>query len=60
MTTEHIDIGERLARLANMRAEFRAAQERRDQTNRNAAAKRAAVVEPELAPDAEPPARATP
>ena len=54
------EIDDRQARLDRMRAEFRAAQQRRYDTTRMALAKKAAVVKPESSPQAEPPTLATP
>ena len=51
---------DRQARLDWMRAEFRAAQQRRYETAGIVLAKRAAVAEPESASEAEPPTLATP
>jgi hypothetical protein len=59
-TTGEIDTNERHDRLDWMRAEFRAAQQRRYETRRHAAVKEARVAEPNLAPDGGPPILATP
>ena len=60
MTTEPIDTDELQARLDWMRAEFRAAQQRRDKTPRHPLVKEARVAGPKSAPEAEPPTLATP
>jgi hypothetical protein len=57
MTTEPIDTDELQARLDWMRAEFRAAQQRRYETRRCALVKALRVTEPK---SAEPPTLATP
>lgn len=60
MTTENIEIDERQARLDWMRAEFRAAQQRRDAKRRHAVAIEVRPAEPAPVPEAEPPVLATP
>jgi len=54
MTTERIDADDRQGRLDWMRAEFRAAQQRRYE-RRHAIAKEVRVAEPTSGPEAEPP-----
>ena len=60
MTTGEIETNERQARLDWMRAEFRAAQQRRYETIQPAPVKEVSLVEPKPAPEAETPAVATP
>lgn len=60
MTTQEIATEERQARLDWMRAEFRAAQQRRDDTRRHALVKNVRLAEPTPVPEAEPPALSTP
>lgn len=59
MTPGDISTDERQARLEWMRAEFRAAQQRRSESIRPALVKEVRLVEPEPVPEAEP-AVATP
>ena len=60
MTTQEIGTDERQARLDWMRAEFRAAQQRRDEMRRHVFAKELRLAEPAPVPEAEPPVLATP
>ena len=59
MTTERIDADDRQGRLDWMRAEFRAAQQRRYETRRHAIVKEVTVAEATSVPEAEPPTLAT-
>lgn len=54
------DVDERQARLDSMRAEFRAAQQRRYEKRAIAEVNAVLNAAPEPAPEAEPPTRATP
>ena len=60
MTTKRIDAQDRQGRLDWMRAEFRAAQQRRYETRRHAINIEATVEEATSGPEAEPPTLATP
>ena len=60
MTPGEIDTDERQASLDSMRAEFRAAQQRRYEMIRPALLKEVSLVEPDPCPEADTPAVATP
>lgn len=60
MTPGEINTDERQARLDSMRAEFRAAQQRRYEMIGPVVIKEVRLVEPEPCPEAETPAVATP
>jgi hypothetical protein len=60
MTAGEISTDERQARLDAMRAEFRAAQQRRYEAIRPSLVKEVRPIEPEPVPEAETPAVATP
>ena len=60
MTTERIDADDRQGRLDWMRAEFRAAQQRRYEASRDAVVTKVSGVEPKPGPEPEPPTLATP
>lgn len=60
MTIERIDADERQSCLDWMRAEFRAAQQRRYETSRDTVVTKGSVAEPKPGPEAEPPTLTTP